>query len=67
LIVLLNVALTLAVDLAVPSGHIKKHKYPAWFSGKLNAYIKKNIIFMGVKRCLNRLFLRQIFFLPEIG
>jgi hypothetical protein len=22
-------------------GHIKNHKYPAWFSGKLNAYIKK--------------------------
>jgi hypothetical protein len=30
------------MDLAAPSGHIKKHKYPAWFSGKLKAYL--NII-----------------------
>jgi hypothetical protein len=27
----LNLAVIQAIDLAVPSGHIKKHKYPAWF------------------------------------
>jgi hypothetical protein len=37
----LNVAVTQAIDLAIPSGYIKKHKYPAWFSGKLKARIKK--------------------------
>jgi hypothetical protein len=37
----LSVVVTQATDLATPSGHIKKHKYPAWFSGKLKAYIKK--------------------------
>jgi hypothetical protein len=38
----LNVAVIHAIDLALPSGYIKKHKYPAWFSRKLKAYIKKN-------------------------
>jgi hypothetical protein len=37
----LNVAVTQAIDLAVPRGHIKKHKYPAW----LKAYIKKKNYF----------------------
>jgi hypothetical protein len=37
----LNVAVTQTIDLAVPSGYIKKHKYPAWFSGKLKVYIKR--------------------------
>jgi hypothetical protein len=41
----LNVAVTLVIDLAVPSGYIKQHKYPAWFSGKVKAYIKNNNIF----------------------
>jgi hypothetical protein len=43
--------LTQATDSAVPSGHIKKHKYPAWFSWKSNAYINK-IIFIDVTRSL---------------
>jgi hypothetical protein len=34
-----------AIDLAVPYGYVKKHKYPAWFSGKLKAYIKKKNYF----------------------
>jgi hypothetical protein len=39
----LNVAVTQAIDLTVPSGHIKKHTYPTRFFGKLKAYIiKKN-------------------------
>jgi hypothetical protein len=41
----LNFAVTQAIDLAVPSGHIKKHKYPDWFSGKLKTYIKKKNYF----------------------
>jgi hypothetical protein len=41
----LNAAATQAIDLAVPSGYIKKHKYPAWFSGKLKAYIKINYFY----------------------
>jgi hypothetical protein len=41
----LNVVVTQALDLAVPSGHIKKHKYSAWFSGKLKTYIKKKNYF----------------------
>jgi hypothetical protein len=36
----LNVAVTSATDLAVRSGYIRKHKHPAWFSGKLKVYIK---------------------------
>jgi hypothetical protein len=44
----LNVAVTEAIDLAAPSGYIKKHKYPVWFSGKLNAYIK-NIFYKRYK------------------
>jgi hypothetical protein len=43
----LNVAVTQAIDLAVPSGYIKKHKYPACFSGKLKTCIKKNDYFYG--------------------
>jgi hypothetical protein len=38
-------AVTQAIDLAVPSGYIKKHKYSALFSGKLEAYIKNNYYF----------------------
>jgi hypothetical protein len=41
----LNVAVTQAIDLAVPSGH----KYPTWFSGKLIACIKKKNYFH--RRC----------------
>jgi hypothetical protein len=41
----LNFAVTQAIDLAVPSGHIKKHKYPDRFSGKLKTYIKKKNYF----------------------
>jgi hypothetical protein len=40
----LNVAVIQAIDLAVPSGYIKAHKYSAWFCGKLNAYIKKKTL-----------------------
>jgi hypothetical protein len=39
-----DAAVTQAIDLAVPSGYIKKYKYPAWFSGKLQTYIKKTFI-----------------------
>jgi hypothetical protein len=41
----LNFSVTQAIDLAVPSGHIKKHKYPDWFSGKLENDIKKKNYF----------------------
>jgi hypothetical protein len=41
----LNYAVTQAIDLAVPYGYIKKHKYPAWFSGKLKDYIKNKKYF----------------------
>jgi hypothetical protein len=41
----LNIAVTRAIDLAVPSGYIKKHTYPAWFSGKLKVNIKKKNYF----------------------
>jgi hypothetical protein len=41
----LNAVVTQATDLAPPSGYIKKHKYPAWFSGKLKACIKKKNYF----------------------
>jgi hypothetical protein len=34
------------------SGHIKKHKYPAQFSGKLKAYIKRKFIFIDFTRSL---------------
>jgi hypothetical protein len=47
---ILNVAVTQAIDLAVPSGHIKKHKYPNWFSGKLKVYIKKNYFYRRYKK-----------------
>jgi hypothetical protein len=47
----LNFAVIQAIDLAVPSGHIKKHKYPAWCSGKLKAYIKnKNYFYRRYKK-----------------
>jgi hypothetical protein len=46
----LNVAVTQAIDLAVPSGHINKHKYYAWFSGKLKAYIKRNYFHRRYKK-----------------
>jgi hypothetical protein len=39
----LNAAVTQAIDIAVPSGYIKKRKYPAWFSGTLTAYMEKKI------------------------
>jgi hypothetical protein len=45
----LNVAVTQAIDLAVPSGYSKKHNYPAWFSAKLEAYIKKNYFYRRYK------------------
>jgi hypothetical protein len=38
-------AVAKATDLAVPSGYIKKHKYLAWFSGKLKVNIKKKNYF----------------------
>jgi hypothetical protein len=41
----LNVAVSQTLDLAVPCGQIKKHKYPAWFSGKLKAFIEKKNYF----------------------
>jgi hypothetical protein len=48
---LTDVTVTQAIDLAVLSGHIKKHKCPAWFSGKLKAYIKnKNCFHRGYKK-----------------
>jgi hypothetical protein len=34
----LNAAVTQAIDLAVLSGHIKKHKYCTWFSANWKAY-----------------------------
>jgi hypothetical protein len=41
----INVAITQAADLVVPTKHIIKHKYPSWISGKLEAYIKKKNYF----------------------
>jgi hypothetical protein len=37
----LNTAVTQAINSAVPSGRITRHKYPIWFSGRLRAYVKK--------------------------
>jgi hypothetical protein len=34
-----------AINLAVPIGRVSKHKYPAWFSGRLKSYIKKKKYF----------------------
>jgi hypothetical protein len=48
----LNVAVTQAIDLAIPCGYIKKYKYPVWFSGKLKSYIKKKKRFIDVTRCI---------------
>jgi hypothetical protein len=42
---MLNAALMEAINLAVPIGHVSKHKYPARFSGSLKTYIKKKNYF----------------------
>jgi hypothetical protein len=59
----LNAAVTQAIDLAVPSRHIKERRCTAWFSGKLKAYFKKYFY-----RNYNKLkiFLGQILFPQEI-
>jgi hypothetical protein len=62
----LNVAVTLAIDLGLPSGYLKKHKDPAWVSGNLKAYIKKeNCLCKCYKKCLS--VFRHIFSLPQIS
>jgi hypothetical protein len=33
----LNAAVAQAINLAVPSGCVTKHKYPIWFSGRLRS------------------------------
>jgi hypothetical protein len=43
-----NAAVTLAIDLAVPSGYIKKHVYPTRLCVKLKTYIKKKNYFLLV-------------------
>jgi hypothetical protein len=53
----LNVAVTQATDLAVSSGYIRKHTYPAWFSGKLKAYIENKNYSIGVTRNIRLTFL----------
>jgi hypothetical protein len=45
-----TVDVTKTTDLAVLSGYIKKHKYPAWFSEKLKIYIKKNYFYRRYKK-----------------
>jgi hypothetical protein len=47
---LVNVAVTKTTDLAVLSGYIKKHKYPAWFYEILKTYIKKNYFYRRYKK-----------------
>jgi hypothetical protein len=49
----LNIAVTQAIDLAVSSGYTKKDKYPALFSGILNAYNKKKNYFKDVTRSIS--------------
>jgi hypothetical protein len=64
----LNVAVTQATDLAVPCGYIKKHKYTAYFSGKLKAYIKrKNYFYRRYKTYKADCFYGNISFLPQIS
>jgi hypothetical protein len=46
----LNVAVTQATDLALPSGYIKMYIYTALFSGKSKACIKKRNHFIDVTR-----------------
>jgi hypothetical protein len=58
----LNVAVTQAVHLAVPSGYIRKHKHPPWFPGKLKCYIKH--CFMCGLRSLRLVVFMADFFLP---
>jgi hypothetical protein len=41
----LNISVVQAINLAVPSGCVTKHKYSIWFSGRLRAYIKKKYFF----------------------
>jgi hypothetical protein len=48
----LNVAVTQATDLALPSGYIKMYIYSALFSGKLKAYIKEKNYFIDVTRSI---------------
>jgi hypothetical protein len=45
---ILNAAVAQAINLAVPSGCVTKHKYPVWFSGRLRSCIKKKTIFIDV-------------------
>jgi hypothetical protein len=49
-VVRLNVAVSQAIDLAIPSGYIKKHKNPAWFSKELKDCIKKNYFYKRYKK-----------------
>ncbi|PNF19791.1 hypothetical protein B7P43_G14658 [Cryptotermes secundus] len=47
----LNIAVMQAINLAVPSGWVKKRKYPIWFSGRLIAYVKrKNYFYRRYKK-----------------
>jgi hypothetical protein len=61
----LNVAVTEAIYLAVPSGQIIRHKYPAWLSGKLKVTLQRKIIFTDVIRSL-RLTVSVTIFLYQI-
>ena len=48
---MLNDAVTHAINVAIPTGTISKHKYPVWFSGRLKAYIrKKNYFYRRYKK-----------------
>jgi hypothetical protein len=45
-----NAAVTQAIDLAVPSGHSKKHEYLPWISGKLILHSKKKYFYIRFKK-----------------
>jgi hypothetical protein len=49
-----NVAIMQAMNLAVLSGRILKHKYLACFSSRLKAYIRRKTISTNVTRTLRR-------------
>jgi hypothetical protein len=58
----LNVAVTQTLDLVVPCGHIKKHEYPARFSG-----MKRKVIFIGGTSSLRPTVSTTDSLLPEIS
>jgi hypothetical protein len=47
----LNATVTETIGLAIPSGLMRKNKYPSWFSGKLKFFIrKKNYFYRQFKK-----------------